>query len=252
MKNNIPDVARLLPIEDFESQASGVELWRVSLDVLPDSVKLSKSNLSADEIQRASRFRFDQDRERFIVAHASLRGILARHLQAEPSRLEFSTNEYGKPFLPGSEIEFNLSHSGDYALIAVTRGRDVGVDIEQIRAEVEIESLAARYFSSVEVSELLALPLEQRTIGFFNCWTRKEAYIKARGLGLSLPLDSFDVSLSPDQPALLRATRPNANDAAQWTVLSLPIGSGYAGAIAVRGHDLDFRFFDWTTRDKYE
>jgi 4'-phosphopantetheinyl transferase len=115
--------------------------------------------------------------------------------------------------------------------------------VEQIRAGVEIESLARRNFSRWEVSELMALPPERRIIAFHDCWTRKEAYIKAQGLGLSLPLDGFDVSL--DEPARLRATRPDANEAAQWTMQSMEVDSGYASAVAVRGSDLDFRLWDF-------
>ncbi|RIK32259.1 MAG: phosphopantetheine-protein transferase [Anaerolineae bacterium] len=228
----------LTPSEIFELSSRQVDVWRIHLVSIPPD----ESALSAEERQRAAKFHFDKDRHRYIVSHTSLRGILARYLHRAPEELSFSVNEYGKPFLTDHELEFNLSHSGDYALIAVTRERKVGVDVERIRAEVEIEELARRNFSPREVSELTALPLEERLNGFFSCWTRKEAYIKAQGLGLSLPLDSFDVSLG--EPALLRATRPNAGEAAQWTMLPLDVDSGYAGALAVRGNNLDFRFWD--------
>lgn len=228
----------LTPPKIFELSSNQVDVWRIHLVSIPPD----ESALSAEERQRAAKFHFDKDRHRYIVSHTSLRGILARYLHRAPEELSFSVNEYGKPFLTDHELEFNLSHSGDYALIAVTRERKVGVDVERIRAEVEIEELARRNFSPREVSELTALPLEQRLNGFFNCWTRKEAYIKAQGLGLSLPLDSFDMSLG--EPAILRATRPNAGEAAQWTMLPLDVDSGYAGALAVRGNNLDFRFWD--------
>jgi 4'-phosphopantetheinyl transferase len=245
MKNNPTRDAWLTPPEELGLQTDQAHIWRVYLDVPPDSVQPMESTLSADERERAAKFHFEQDRHRFIVAHASLRGILARYLRREPSQLNFSVNEYGKPFLSDHKIEFNLSHSGDFALIAVTRGRVVGIDVEQIHADVEIENLASRNFSPREASELMVLPPGQRTIGFFNCWTRKEAYIKAQGLGLSLPLDRFDVSLQPGESATLRATRPDANETALWTLLSLDVDSGYAGAVAVRGKDMEFRYWDW-------
>lgn len=229
------------PTPNLELSPHHVDVWRVRLA----STDQDQSTLSTDECERASCFHFDKDRNRFIIAHSSLRDILARYLHCEPQQLSFSTNRYGKPFLPDHDIEFNLSHSGDYALIAVTRGRSVGVDVEQIRADVEIESLASRYFSQREISELMSLPVEQRTIGFFSCWTRKEAYIKAHGLGLSLPLDSFDVSLTPNKPVVLRATRPNPHEAAHWTILPLEIDSRYSGAVAVVGQSMEFRFWDW-------
>ncbi|HKI54419.1 MAG TPA: 4'-phosphopantetheinyl transferase superfamily protein, partial [Anaerolineales bacterium] len=121
----------------------------------------------------------------------------------------------------------------------------VGVDVERFRQELEIEKIAHRFFSAKENAELINLSADQQPIGFFNCWTRKEAYIKAHGLGLSLPLDSFEVSLAPNEPVVLRATRPKADEASRWTLLSLDIDSRHAGAVAVDGNDLNFRFWDW-------
>lgn len=234
------------PRDDQDLQKQHVDIWRVFLDVRPDSVHRAAPILSADESERASRFHFGKDRRRFILAHCALRNILARYLRCEPQAIVFFTNKYGKPILTDSDIEFNLSHSGDYALVAVSRNRSVGVDVEKIRADLEIENLASRYFSPGEISELMALPPEQRMFGFFHCWTRKEAYIKAQGLGLSLPLDSFDVSLAPGSAAILRATRPDLSEAARWTLISLDVGSGYAAAAAVEGRELEFRFLDWS------
>jgi 4'-phosphopantetheinyl transferase len=220
------------PPDSLDLQPDQVDVWRISPDLSPASVKLLESTLSADESRRAARFHFPADRDRYIAAHGCLRDILARYLGCEPAQLTFSTNKYGKPALIGHDLEFNLSHSGDFALVAVTQGRRTGVDVEGIRSEMEIERLASRFFSPREVSELAALPPEQRITGFFNCWTRKEAYIKARGLGLSLPLDSFDVSLAPDEPAFLHATRPDEQEAAGWTLLSLEVDPCYAAAVA--------------------
>jgi 4'-phosphopantetheinyl transferase len=126
--------------------------------------------------------------------------------------------------------------------------RKVGVDVERIRRDMELESIARRYFSQREVAELLALPPEQREIAFFNGWTRKEAYIKAQGLGLSLPLDSFDVSLAPDEPAILRETRPDPQKAARWRLESLEVDAQYVAAVAVEGKGLEFRLWDWIGR----
>lgn len=244
------------PPENLDIGTDRVDVWRVHLSLATPS----EDSLSADERQRASRFHFDVDRDRYIVAHASLRGILSRYLQCEPSELKFSANEYGKPSLIRSndfsrsvksatevattnDIEFNLSHSGDFALIAVARGRKVGVDVELIREGIELEDLARRNFSQAENQELMALPVEQRPLGFFNCWTRKEAYIKAQGLGLSMPLDSFDVSLG--EPAALKATRPDENESARWSLHSLNVESDYAVALAVEGNGLEIRCWDW-------
>ncbi|MFN8386733.1 MAG: 4'-phosphopantetheinyl transferase superfamily protein [Anaerolineales bacterium] len=234
------------PPENLDLAIDRVDVWRIHLGLTTPS----EDSLSADERQRASRFHFDTDCDRYVASHASLRDVLSRYLQCEPHDLKFSANEYGKPFLDRSNdfsrsknIEFNLSHSGDFALIAVTRGRKVGVDVEHIRADIELEDLARRNFSPREVSELMSLPLEQRARGFFNCWTRKEAYIKAQGLGLSMPLDSFDVSLG--EPAALNATRPDENESARWSLHSLNVESNYAAALAVEGNGLEIRCWDW-------
>ena len=223
-----------------------VDVWRLSLNLLADSVKLIESTLSADEAKRAARFHFEADRNRFIVAHGALRKILGRYLHCDPAELTFSINQYGKPALVNSALEFNLSHSGDFALIAVTQGRKIGVDVERIRQGISSHVIAQQYFSKAEVAELQSLPIEQREAAFFTCWTRKEAYIKAQGLGLALPLESFDVSLTPGQPAILRATRPEPQEAARWALRSLDVDSKYAGAVAIEGAEFDFRFFAYS------
>jgi len=234
------------PPDDLTLELNQVDIWRVSLKLDSDSVQQANSTLSADESQRAARFHFDKDRQRFTLSHIALRDILSRYLHIQPEKIIFTVGEYGKPAVVSNlNLDFNLSHSGDYALIAVARGHKTGVDVEHFREELEIEKIAQRFFSNEENAELMSLPLDQQPTGFFNCWTRKEAYIKAHGLGLSLPLDSFDVSLAPDEPAILRATRPNTHEVSKWTLLSLDVEDQYAGAVAVEGLNLDFRFWNW-------
>lgn len=242
------------PPDDLQLQSHRVDIWRVHLDLPPDPAKRLESTLSSDEAEHAARFHFEKDRSRFILAHGCLRDILARYVRCDPLALKFSTNEYGKPMLVSdSNLEFNLSHSGRYALVAVVLGRRVGIDVENIRRDIELENLARRFFSPGEVAELFSLPAEQRIPAFYNCWTRKEAYIKARGLGLSLPLDVFDVSLSPDEPVILRATRPDSAEADRWILHALAVDREYAGALAVerlsitavRDSTLEFRYWGW-------
>ena len=233
------------PPDTLNLEGHHVDVWRLSLNLLVDSVKLIESILSVDESARAARFHFEVDKNRFIVAHGVLRKILGCYLHRDPAELTFSINQYGKPALVNSALEFNLSHSGDFALIAVTQGRKIGVDVERIRQGISSHVIAQQYFSKAEVAELQSLPIEQREVAFFTCWTSKEAYIKAQGLGLSLPLESFDVSLSPGQPAILRATRPDEKEAAHWTLRSLDVDPNYAGAVAVEGNALDFRLFSY-------
>ena len=249
MQKDTSDVTWSHPPDDPALQVHLVDIWRVTLDLSNDSVNFLGSSLSVEESKRASRFHFQVDRDRFIVAHGCLRDILGRYLRCEPHRINIITGDYGKPaLLSDAGFEFNLSHSGEYALIAIARGHRLGIDVERIRPEIELERMARRYFSAGEFSELMALPPDQRDVGFFNCWTRKEAYIKAQGLGLSLRLDSFDVSLTPSGSTILRATRPEPQEADHWTLLSINVAPGYAGALAVRGPGLEFRYWDWNAR----
>lgn len=231
--------------DNLDFQPHQVDVWRINLDLSPATVKSLESTLLADDAKRADRFRYPIDRKRYIVAHGCLRSILARYLQCKPEELRFNTNKHGKPTAESYKLEFNLSHSGDYVLIAVAQEHKVGIDVERIRSDMEFESIAHRFFSPNETAELTSMPPEQKTIAFFNCWTRKEAYIKAQGLGLSLPLGSFDVSLTPNEPAILRATRPDAEKASHWTLFSLIVAPHYAGALAVEGQGINLRLLDW-------
>jgi len=232
-----------------ESRPHQVDIWRVALNLPVDSIERFSLSLSADETQRAGRFHFPAHRHRYILTHGALRDILARYLRCGPNQLRFSANPYGKPALLEQTLEFNLSHSADFALVAVSGAEQVGIDIEQIRQGISSHVIARQYFSKREVADLEQVPIEKRVAAFFTCWTRKEAYIKAQGLGLSLPLESFDVSLSPDEPAFLRATRPDAREAARWKLLSLDVDPHYAAAAAVENcRDLEFRFWDWNSQ----
>ena len=197
--------ATLPPIDD------DVHIWRVNTTAVTESINLDDTVLSDAERQRARRFHFDQDRHRFVVAHRSLRFILARYLDRSPAKIDYVYGERGKPVLdrsPGDVgLTFNMSHSGEWVLIAVGRDREIGVDIEQIRPDIDLEGISRRFFSPAEVDALFALASNLRDEAFFRCWTRKEAYIKARGGGLSIPLAQFVVSLAPDQPAALLSAR---------------------------------------------
>jgi 4'-phosphopantetheinyl transferase len=193
--------------------------------------------LADDEKRRAERFHFAEDRERFTVARGALRVLLTRYVNAEPTAIRFTYNSYGKPALVSDQpVRFNVSHSGGVALYAVAKNREVGVDVERVRPEFAGEAIAERFFSPREVEALRGLPRSQIVEGFFNCWTRKEAYIKARGKGLSIPLDKFDVSLAPGETAVLYADRDCPAETGRWQMWNLCPGPGFAGAAAVEGH----------------
>jgi 4'-phosphopantetheinyl transferase len=224
-----------------------VHVWLGQLEPPPEVLRRCAALLSADEQQRAARFYFPRDANRFTVARGTLRTLLGHYLGEAPHSLRFVEGTHGKPALAGSDVSlhFNISHSHQLALVAVAREREVGVDIERLRPEVAGEKIAERFFSTAEVATLRALPTEQQVEGFFNCWARKEAYIKGRGLGLALQLDAFDVSLVPGQPAALLATRGPAQDGRQWQLYDLPAVPGYAAALAVEGAPVLVQNWHW-------
>jgi len=218
-----------------------VQVWLGNLHQGPERIEAFLRTLSHDEQERASRFRFGRDRVRFIAARGILRRLLGVYLGTASERVSFQYNEYGKPSLSGEFssacIRFNVSHSAARVLLAFSIGREVGVDIEEVRPDLATEGIAEKYFSPFEVNALRSLPKNLRTEAFFNCWTRKEAYIKAEGNGLSRPLDEFDVSLAPGEPACLLETRVRERPASAWTLLSLDAGRGYKAALVCEGRD---------------
>ena len=237
------------PPEHLSLSSNAVHVWRANLDQSPSQIALFQNNLDDDERSRADRFYFSRDRERFIVARGILRAILGRYSNRAPHSLSFRYSTHGKPALvPESDpdaIRFNLSHSHGKALYAVSRGREIGVDLEFIRGDLEAEQIAERFFSHSENETLRALPLSLRRYAFFLCWTRKEAYIKARGEGLSLPLDQFDVSLTPGEPAALLSAQSDSDEALRWSLRNLTPASGYAAALATRGRDWSLSCWQW-------
>jgi len=210
--------------------------------------------LSEDEQARAERFYFQIDRERFVVARGALREILGVYLNRAAKSVLFCYGPHGKPALahdPGrNTIHFNVSHSHGVALYAVTRGREIGIDLEFIRESLEVEQLAERFFSQREIATLRGLPVNLRKHAFFLCWTRKEAYIKARGEGLSLPLDQFDVSLIPGEPAALLRTQADPDETLRWSLQELSVDPGYVSALAVEGRGWSLSCWQWPPRHR--
>ena len=216
-------------------QAGEVHVWRIELEQ-PDHVLESfRSTLESDELQRASRFHFEKDRRHFVAARGFLREVIGRYLNAKAAAVKFSYSGYGKPALNGehknSPLRFNMSHSRGMALLAVTKDKQIGVDVELMRADFASEEIAQRFFSRVEVESFNALPREEQVAAFFRCWTRKEAFIKATGLGLSQPLDDFDVTLASGEPAAL--LRCKDDDASRWFLCDLEVGDDYSAALAI-------------------
>jgi 4'-phosphopantetheinyl transferase len=209
----------------FQLGADEVHCWCASLDVSPETSARLYAALAPDERNRSARFRFARDRRRFVIAHGVLREILGRYLQTRPARIRFVYNAFGKPAVSGefgSRITFNLSHSAGLVLVAVAAAAEIGVDVEYIRARSDDADIARYFFSAAEVDYLTAVPRHLYAEAFFSCWTKKEAYLKACGEGLTVPLNSFSVC-------------PTTDPAERWSLYTLRPAPGYAGALAVEG-----------------
>ena len=240
-------VTNWLPIRDIPRLEGGsAHVWRIPLDRVEPATLLDV--LSADESARATRSFFEKDRRSFIRCRSTLRVLLGRYLQTAPDRLEFCYNGFGKPELvvlpPTFPLRFNVSHSGDWALVAMTLEHRIGVDIERVRQLEDIDDLARNNFSRIELEVYQHLPDEQRTPAFFHAWTRKEAFVKACGEGLSRPLTEFDVSLAPQDPVQLLRVAGDRTAARGWTLSALEPGVGYVGAVAVERPDTRIVCFD--------
>jgi 4'-phosphopantetheinyl transferase len=238
--------------QHLRAERDEVHVFRLLLPRPVYEVESLRSLLSDDELSRADAFHFSRDRSNFIVGRGVLRTILGRYLLQPPTRLRFDYNPFGKPRLHNADCatppRFNLSHAGDVILYAVADGREVGVDVERLREDVAYSEIAGQFFSGSEVAALGALPSSARAGAFFNCWTRKEAYVKARGTGLSLPLDAFDVSVAPGEPAALLETRHDPHDAARWSLGELTPAPGYVAALAVEGTGWRLNCWNWVAQ----
>jgi 4'-phosphopantetheinyl transferase len=236
-----------------------VHVWLVSAGISDAKIKRIEKILAEDEITRIGRFRFLEDRARFAVGRAALRILLGRYARIDPASIRIIPSSNGKPMIepgtPASPFEFSVSHSGGKILIAFSRGIPVGVDIERIRAGIDIEGIVGRYFAEEEIEDFLALPQSARVETFFAAWTRKESILKAGGEGLSRPPESFRVSILPnDRPRLIRL--PGEGRIGEWSVLDLFPGPGYKAALAVRHPDPETFCFDgeghWECHDVEE
>jgi 4'-phosphopantetheinyl transferase len=231
---------------------SEVHVWKINLAAPPGEVSRLRNFLSAVEREQAARFHFAQNQRRFVVRRAILRRLLAASLETKPDAIQFKILSHGKPQVLGQEspdgLRFSCSHSADLALVALARGRELGVDLEQHRPLAEAEELAGKFFSSSEISELAALPQPLKMPAFFNGWTRKEAFLKAIGLGLSFPLDRFSVALTPDRSATLLNVADDYEAAQKWTMFSLNVRADYSAALVFTGKTTGIQLFNWNSQ----
>jgi 4'-phosphopantetheinyl transferase len=222
-------------------------VWRLPLEEKKGYCESFLHMLGPDEVERANRFYFPTDREHFVVAHGMTRAILGSYLKVMPNELRFHYGSFGKPVLEHcintDDLRFNLSHSVGLALLAVTREREIGIDLEYQRPGIASEGIAERFFSPAEVKSLRGLPKGMQTDSFFRCWTRKEAYIKAIGEGLSFPLDQFRVSLLPSELPELLEVVGNPQERTRWAFWDLAVSSCYAAALVIEGSNVRLRCF---------
>jgi 4'-phosphopantetheinyl transferase len=218
-------------------RAGDVDVWYVDLAVDAATVARHAAGLTEEERARAGRFKFEPDTRRFVLARAALRSVLGGYLGMAPATLEFLFGDHGKPALAGAHaaLGFNLSHSGEMALVAVGWERAVGVDVEQWRELSDLDALARRVFAPPERAVLGALAEAERPPAFFRCWTRKEAFIKATGRGLAQPLDRFVVSITATERARFLDIEGDPAALARWTLHDLRVPAGYAGALVAEG-----------------
>jgi 4'-phosphopantetheinyl transferase len=236
------------PPESLSLATGDVHVWRVELNQPEPLLEKFRETLEEQELDRASRFHFEKHRRHFTAGRGVLRQLLSQYLGTKPEQLRLSYGAYGKPALNGehkdSRLRFNMSHSHEVALFAFAEDRELGVDVEHIRTDFASEEVARRFFSRREVETFNALPGHDQVAAFFKCWTRKEAFIKVIGKGLSQPLDKFDVTLG--QPAALLWV--SGDDASRWSLYDLEVGGDYAGALAVEGQVSRIRCWHTTSR----
>ncbi len=226
-----------------------VHVWRSSLEMMPSHVKTLKRILSADELNRADRFHFQKDSDHFVAARGVLRLILSKYLRIEPSEILFCYGPHGKPELAEgineNFVRFNVAHSHGLAIYAVARGHNIGVDLEYLSPDLVAEDIMEQCLTPREIVLLKAHPHHIRQRVFFTYWTRKEACLKALGMGLALDLNRVEFSAAIVEPPNIYNIDEKYRNASLWTLKDLDAGSGYAAALAIEGHGLQLRYWQW-------
>ncbi len=250
----LPDLDHWLPPPtNIQLGPSRLHVWSFGLDHTRANTAELESLLSASEKETAHRFNIEPDRRRYIVAHGRLRQILSRYTGTAPKNITFGHGAHGKPFLSrehaGDRVHFNLSRSGAMGLCAVAYGQDVGADVEWVRPLEGMETLVRRFFSPLENADWLQLAESQKLEAFYRYWTCKEAFVKARGEGFSLPLNQFDVAFSESGSPRLARIPGEATDTTNWFLRTLIPVSGYRAAVALPGLHWQVDCWRWPERD---
>jgi 4'-phosphopantetheinyl transferase len=212
-----------------------VHLWQSVLDASSERILRMRLLLNENELARAERFRTEQARRSFIVARGALRCLLGGYLGQSPQTISIESGAQGKPQVSG--LQFSISHSFQIALLAFSKECEVGVDVEKVRSLPDRDQITERFFSPGEAAELKGIAAEERDLAFFNCWTRKEAYVKAVGRGLQVPLHEFRVTLAPHDEARILHLDHQPAAANEWQVYALQPAPDYVGAVVYRSHE---------------
>jgi len=233
------------PPPDLRLSTECVDVWRTRLDLPEEQINTYLALLSADEIERARRFKVKRKYREYVITRGLLRNVLGQTLDSDPGSFQFEYAEHAKPCLDedwdGKPVSFNVSHSHNQALIAITLDRNIGIDIEKIRSDVDFRRLAKRFFSTQESGALDKLDETSLPTAFFACWTRKEAFVKALGDGISFGLSEFSVSTDPGAEQVSLATHWNPSEASEWSLANIRSETGYIAAIAVQQDSFKLR-----------
>jgi 4'-phosphopantetheinyl transferase len=231
----------------LQLDAGHIDVWRSRIDLPVSEIEKYAETLSEQEQERAAKFTFPDKYEEYVVSRGLLRKALAHVLDQEPSSFKFDYTSSMKPYLVKQyndrSISFNVSHSHGQALVAISLDRNIGIDIEKIRPDVEYEKLAKRFFSEAEHKALMQCAVEDRVAAFFATWTRKEAFVKAVGKGIAFGLSEFDVNISPFEPPIMLSTRWNPEDVSKWLMASIDIEKNYMATLAADGGEFQIRLW---------
>ncbi|MFS4467938.1 4'-phosphopantetheinyl transferase family protein [Maribacter sp. 2210JD10-5] len=221
-------------------------IWTIDLSESKKGINFFNSILNKAEINKANAFRFDKDRDCYVITRGLLKTLLGFYWNKRPDQIELEYNSFGKPRLPSRYgLKFNVSHSQNFSVICFLKDAEVGIDIENCKRDINLMDLAENFFSKKEVENLKKLPFLERDRAFYRCWTRKEAFIKAEGSGLSFPLKQFAVSLDNDLEAELLNTYWDEKSKDNWTLKSFVPAEGYLAAIATKGKIDRYVFHEW-------
>lgn len=221
-----------------------VHIWAINKKEHINKLPLYWDILNTSEKEKAAKFRFESDHNCAVISRGILKNILGNYLNKTPKNIEFKLGEYGKPTLKEtSDIEFNISHSKDSIVMAFTQKNKIGIDVEYTKKDIEVKKIASHFFAEEEVTSLLALKESYHKQAFYNCWTRKEAFIKALGCGLSFPLDKFVVSLDCSKEAQLIATKWDKKEKEKWFLKAFEPDKDYIGAVSVKGKVTNMEFW---------